>query len=52
MRHFILSIIITAALLTACKKEETEKPVEGPSSSFALEYMEVEENLFGAHLYL
>lgn len=52
MRRLILSFFITAVLFTACKKQETEKPVEGPSSSFAFDYMEVEENLFGAHLYL
>lgn len=52
MRLLILSFFITALLLTACKKQETEKPVEGTSTSFAFDYMEVEENLFGAHLYL
>jgi hypothetical protein len=52
MRSATLLLLITAVLFTACKKEETEKPVEGPSGSFALNYMEVEENLFGAHLYL
>lgn len=52
MRRLIVSTFITAILFTACKKTETEKPVEGPSASFALDYMEVEENLFGAYLYL
>lgn len=52
MRNLILFFFLTVVSLAACKKEGTEKPFEGPSSSFALDYMEVEENLFGAHLYL
>jgi hypothetical protein len=52
MRNIILFIIITATSLAACKKEGTQKPVESPSTTFALDYMEVEENLFGAYLYL
>jgi len=52
MRNLILFLFITASSLTACQKEGTEKPIESPSTTFALDYMEVEENLFGAHLYL
>ena len=52
MRNIILFFFITTVSLAACKKSGVEKPVEGPSTSFALDYMEVEENLFGAHLYL
>ena len=52
MRNLILFLFITASSLTACQKEGTEKPVENPSTTFALDYMEVEENLFGAYLYL
>ena len=51
MRNIII-FIFTAVSLAACKKAGVEKPVEGPSTSFALDYMEVEENLFGAYLYL
>src|SRR5260221_7377235 len=52
MRNLILFLFITTAFLSACKKSGIEKPVEGPSTNFALDYMEVEENLFGANLYL
>lgn len=52
MRNLILLFLITVVSLAACKKSDVDKPVEGPSGSFALDYMEVEENLFGANLYL
>ena len=52
MRNLILFLFITTVLLSACKKSGIEKPVEGPSNGFALDYMEVEEYLFGANLYL
>ncbi|MGB4843176.1 MAG: hypothetical protein WBP16_01785 [Ferruginibacter sp.] len=51
MRNLFLFLLITTLSL-ACKKSGTDKPVEGPSSGFALDYMEVEEHLFGANLYL
>jgi hypothetical protein len=52
MRNIIVFLFFTAISLVACKKAGVEKPVDGPSASFALDYMEVEENLFGANLYL
>ena len=52
MRNLILFLVITTVFFSACKKSGIEKPAEGPSSNFALDYMEVEENLFGANLYL
>ncbi|MEJ0105278.1 MAG: hypothetical protein WDO19_23165 [Bacteroidota bacterium] len=52
MRNLILFLFITTILFSACKKSGVDKPVEGPSASFAFDYMEVEEYLFGANLYL
>ena len=52
MRNLILLFIITIVSLSSCKKSSVDKPVEPPSSGFALDYMEVEENLFGGYLYL
>ena len=52
MRNLILFLFITTILFSACKKSGIDKPVETPSASFALDYMEVEENLFGGNLYL
>jgi hypothetical protein len=53
MRNLILLLIISFTVcMSACKKSDADKPVPTPSSSFALDYMEVEENLFGANLYL
>ncbi len=52
MRNLILFLFITIVSATACTKSATEKPAEGPSASFSLDYMEVEENLFGGYLYL
>ncbi|MES2847999.1 MAG: hypothetical protein V4685_03000 [Bacteroidota bacterium] len=52
MRNIFLFLFITIISLASCKKSELAKPAENPSSTFALDYMEVEENLFGAYLYL
>ncbi len=52
MRNFILFVLITTLSLTACKKSAVDQPAQGPSPGFALDYMEVEENLFGGYLYL
>ena len=53
MRNLILLFFITTVSLTACTKSGVDKPpVEPPANSFALDYVEVQENLFGAHLYL
>ena len=52
MRKLILLFFILTVSVTSCKKSSTEQPVELPSGSFALDYMEVEENLYGAYLYL
>jgi hypothetical protein len=57
MRNLILLFSILTVSLISCKKSDIEKPpteppAETPSSTFALDYMEVEENLFGAYLYL
>ncbi|MGC4103446.1 hypothetical protein [Ferruginibacter sp.] len=52
MRNLILLFFIAAITCTSCSKPAKDKPVEGPSASFALDYMEVEEYLFGANLYL
>src|SRR4051812_3702909 len=45
---FVLAIIC----FSACKKSGVDKPVDSPSPNFGLEYMEVQENLFGADVYL
>jgi hypothetical protein len=52
MRHPIILLLIAAIVFASCKKSEVAKPPQGPSTVFALDYMEVEENLFGAYLYL
>lgn len=52
IRTLILFVFIITVTLAACKKSDTVKPVVGTSSSYALDYMEVEENLFGPYLYL
>ena len=52
MRNLTLFFFATIVSFSACKKSGIEKPVESPSTSFALDYMEVEEHLFGAYLYL
>ena len=52
MRNLVLFFLTTILSLVACKKSGIDKPVEGPSTSFAFDYMEVEEYLFGANLYL
>lgn len=52
MRNLILLFLITILFLASCKKSAVEKPADPPSGSFALDYMEVEEHLFGAYLYL
>lgn len=57
MRNLILFFSMIIISLVSCKKSDVEKPpaeppVETPSSGFALDYMEVEENLFGGYLYL
>lgn len=52
MRNIIFFFGILVLSTTACKKSNVDNPANPPSSGFGLEYMEVEENLFGAHLYL
>ena len=52
MRVIILFFFVSALSFGACKKSSPSKPVATPSSDFILEYMEVEEHLFGAYLYL
>ncbi|MEO6668308.1 MAG: hypothetical protein ABIN36_02460 [Ferruginibacter sp.] len=52
MRNLILFLLIGGISFISCKKSKPDKPAEGPSTGFALDYMEVEENLFGAYLYL
>ncbi len=52
MRHVIILFFIATVTFASCKKSDLTKPPQGPSTSFALDYMEVEENLFGAYLYL
>lgn len=47
-----LSFFLFATLLIAACSKPTSEPPVGPSSGFALDYMEVEEHLFGAYLYL
>lgn len=52
MRNIASFFLIVAILFASCQKSEVAKPSPAPSTSFALDYMEVEENLFGAYLYL
>ena len=53
MRKLILfSLIITMVSLSACKKSSVDRPVDPPPAGFTLNYMEVQENLYGADLYL
>ncbi len=48
IRVFLLLVVIS---FVACKKAGVKK-ADNPSSGFVLDYMEVEEHLFGANLYL
>lgn len=52
MRTIIIFLFISVTATTACKKSDVDKPAGTPSSGFTFDYMEVEENLFGAYLHL
>jgi len=52
MRNLIIFLFAIMVSFSACKKSAPEKPIEAPSTSFALDYMEIEEYLFGGKLYL